>query len=176
MEIAVTDKDFVLRGLYNTLVAVLADHPDQKAYAGLPSGGNLLNEVSVVAMLFDGFCSRVWGGCMVGAVTVHVYGSGQSFCFLPTDCKWCSWRSRLPPRDCAADSVVPCACLFPSQVFVDGLFAVPSATTPRDSPPPKCKNVETRKQAFALLAELSKGCEANYHALCALVMPHHQVR
>ena len=64
----------------------------------------------------------------------------------------------------------------PRQVFVDGLFAVPSATTPRDSPPPKCKNVATRKLAFTLLAELAKDCEANYHALCALVMPHHQVR
>ena len=45
MEIAVTDQDFILRGLYSVLGAVLADHPSLKAFAGLPTGGNLLNEV-----------------------------------------------------------------------------------------------------------------------------------
>ena len=48
VEIAVTDQDFILRGLYRVTAAVLAGHPGLKASAGLPVGGNLLHEVRTV--------------------------------------------------------------------------------------------------------------------------------
>lgn len=61
-----------------------------------------------------------------------------------------------------------------AQVFQNCLFAVPTASTPRDAPPPKAKHATTRRIAFALLEELSKNCDANMGTLCELMVPHHE--
>ena len=59
------------------------------------------------------------------------------------------------------------------QVFHACLFDVPSSSTPRDSPPPKCKHAASRRVAFALLQELATDCPSNMAALCAEMVPHH---
>ncbi len=59
------------------------------------------------------------------------------------------------------------------QVFHNCLFAVPTASTPRDSPPPKCKHATSRKIAFAFLEELSRGSAENLAFLSEEMVPHH---
>lgn len=61
-----------------------------------------------------------------------------------------------------------------NEVFHNCLFAVPTASTPRDAPPPKCKHATSRKIAFAFLEELSRDCPENLAKLCELMVPHHQ--
>jgi len=71
-----------------------------------------------------------------------------------------------PALKTAAESLI-------HEVFHNCLFAVPTATTPRDSPPPKCKHATSRKTAFALLVELAKDCPPNLALLCEQMVSHH---
>ena len=60
--------------------------------------------------------------------------------------------------------------------LVESLFSVPLKGVPQHGPPaPRCKHPESRARAYALLAELSKGCAANYIELLRTITPHHQL-
>jgi hypothetical protein len=58
-------------------------------------------------------------------------------------------------------------------VYTECLFDVPTTANRDTQPPPKCKSVRCRRAAFALLAELSRGCIDNYRILLNLLTPNH---
>jgi len=90
----------------------------------------------------------------------------EDFLFRGLLCATASLLNAYPKLKDSATGLV-------TEVFHNCLFAVPTATTPRDSPPPKCKHATSRKIAFAFLEELAKGCPANMALLCEQMTPHH---
>ena len=67
----------------------------------------------------------------------------------------------------------PDECGLCSEVFTNGLFAIPNSDYRGTEAPPKAKNSDTRKAAFGLLVELTRDSPENHQAVCALTLPHH---
>ena len=59
-------------------------------------------------------------------------------------------------------------------VFNTCLFETPSEEDRGGIPPPQCKNEDSRRFAFTLLAELALNCAVNAALVSQLLLPHHQ--